>query len=162
MCGEKSAGKSLLPACFQTCSGSPPHVRGKDKCTGNGKAGKGITPACARKSYCYGVGCCFCRDHPRMCGEKHKVNPCKFQIMGSPPHVRGKVTARKISGIAVGITPACAGKSRRNQKKCSFWRDHPRMCGEKLLCLPILLYGWGSPPHVRGKDFESLENQALA
>ena len=52
---------------------------------------------------------------------------------------------------ALGITPACAGKSaiiRTSLGKC---QDHPRVCGEKPgIHLPACCL-LGSPPRVRGK-----------
>ena len=50
-----------------------------------------------------------------------------------------------------GITPACAGKRRNAIPRAAFFRDHPRVCGEKSVqssavwCIP------GSPPRMRGK-----------
>ena len=49
------------------------------------------------------------------------------------------------------IGPACAGKRYEPLIKERVGEDHPRMCGEKLVCSWA---GWkkvGSPPHVRGK-----------
>ncbi len=69
-------------------------------------------------------------DHPRVCGEKTKTfyNYCEYT--GSPPRVRGKAAAARAGLVAVGITPACAGK-RRLSSACT-WQG-------------------GSPPRVRGK-----------
>ena len=51
---------------------------------------------------------------------------------GSPPHVR----ERRLQLFGVqdedGITPACAGKTRRNEGSGAALRDHPRMCGKDL------------------------------
>ena len=72
-------------------------------------------------------------------------------MLGSPPHMRGKelLIARHFDDAR--ITPACAGK-RRTPKQCVFnSRDHPRVCGEKLLPLVWKVAVPGSPPHVRGK-----------
>ena len=66
-----------------------------------------------------------------MCGEKYLNMMNEQREKGSPPRVRGKVI--KIDGyqIALGITPACAGKS--TMACTAHWRrsDHPRVCGEK-------------------------------
>ena len=51
-----------------------------------------ITPACAGKSPSHLTRRITQRDHPRMCGEKHKLPAGKVQD--------------------AGITPACAGKSK--------------------------------------------------
>ena len=52
----------------------------------------------------------WCRDHPCVCGEKTKPVPAGGILMGSPPRVRGKVSAGKILLHDGGITPAYAGK----------------------------------------------------
>ena len=50
------------------------------------------------------------------------------------------------------ITPACAGKRRLSAKTASRSRDHPRVCGEKLVQFVHFRCPKGSPPRVRGKD----------
>ena len=87
MCGEKL---SDLPPQKSTL-GSPPHVRGKVNRTFAIPASKGITPACAGKRSTKKRFGRVLWDHPRMCGEKGAA-PCqRFIVLGSPPHVRGKV-----------------------------------------------------------------------
>ena len=50
-------------------------------------------------------------DHPRVCGEKLPFPRVGLKAMGSPPRVRGKGFERRTNLVALGITPACAGKS---------------------------------------------------
>ena len=50
------------------------------------------------------------QDHPRMCGEKCHSRLSAASALGSPPHVRGKGVQKRDSRVAVGITPAYAGK----------------------------------------------------
>ena len=65
--------------------------------------------------------------------------------------MRGKGIADDEARAAVGITPACAGKSRRlSHCRSQFW-DHPRVCGEKLSLSTRPRAKSGSPPRVRGK-----------
>ena len=127
MCGEKQR----LQAFNDTVQGSPPHVRGKVEALRAAYPMLGITPACAGKSCIFG----FCSgnhsDHPRMCGEKSVFSTPLGCPPGSPPHVRGKETAKLASQFWIGITPACAGKSRFYAAAHHTSRDHPRMCGEK-------------------------------
>ena len=73
--------------------------------------GIGITPAYAGKSTEAPYWCHCCKDHPRVCGEK-----CRLQIE---------------SGRADGITPAYAGKSIVKFSLTKREGDHPRVCGEK-------------------------------
>ena len=107
VCGEKFA----LPVNAILKPGSPPRVRGKvfDCVAHFFKVG--ITPACTGKR-------CGCsrrlperRDHPRVCVEKTFSGIWVMATQGSPPHVRGKVSAGKILLHDGGITPAYAGKS---------------------------------------------------
>ena len=112
----------------------------------------GITPACAGKSFRPIWGVEKTPDHPRMCGEKLALYNELNNHQGSPPHVRGKGYWRMYKQSLLGITPACAGKSRLFFCSRLNPEDHPRMCGEKRgIRLPGSL-GRGSPPHVRGKD----------
>ena len=107
MCGEK-AFCAAVPA---VPPGSPPHVRGKGNNHSKRCRDSGITPACAGKSLCRLLNRLLPMDHPRMCGEKLRRRSSPAGNLGSPPHVRGKGTAR-VPGVSTnGITPACAGKS---------------------------------------------------
>ena len=71
----------------------------------------GITPAYAGKSSRHQKRTAWEEDHPRMCGEKGSGYPDALDKGGSPPRMRGKVSAGKILLHDGGITPACAGKS---------------------------------------------------
>ena len=76
-----------------------------------------------------------------------------FLFVGSPPQVRGKLTAWKIKCLVNGITPAGAGKTNvKNSEFCNHW-DHPRRCGENSCSALLLSLSQGSPPQVRGKRF---------
>ena len=106
MCGEKAlAGEGDASA-----HGSPPHVRGKETAPPGHELLPGITPACAGKSLAEILANELCRDHPRMCGEKHDAITNGYSSPGSPPHVRGKVIRLSDVLRGAGITPACAGK----------------------------------------------------
>ena len=147
MCGEKYqsgyyAGKA---------DGSPPHVRGKAAAQIGKTDAFRITPACAGKSAGLRHSCRSQRDHPRMCGEKLGVDTVKPGILGSPPHVRGKVKVIDGKNGMFRITPACAGKRAAIRHIVKSCRDHPRMCGEKSLLTWHSVSMMGSPPHVRGK-----------
>ena len=147
MCGEK-LGHTID---HLHTAGSPPHVRGKEVQLGEIDLQDRITPACAGKSSPSQPFSSACRDHPRMCGEKGSFFSPSAGRAGSPPHVRGKEKPHHYLPCVFGITPACAGKSRRSRGRQAAAADHPRMCGEKLT--RRFNYGTevGSPPHVRGK-----------
>ena len=114
--------------------GSPPHVRGKGQGQGDGCDHQGITPACAGKRCRSPAFRSMPWDHPRVCGEKLLVPALLCRRLGSPPRVRGKVSAGKILLHDGGITPAYAGKSSRNETCWHRPWDHPRVYGEKLSC----------------------------
>ena len=87
-----------------------------------------------------------------MCGEKRMPPLIGLVDKGSPPRVRGKVKRKNMRVKTEGITPACAGKSTKQEKLQGRARDHPRVCGEKLSATLGLDDSAGSPPRVRGKD----------
>lgn len=85
--GEKSCSRSII----MRRKGSPPHGRGKEGAQLAEKTGIRITPAWAGKS---GSGLLFHRvwwEHPRVGGEKAKIQLRTAKRRGSPPHGRGKV-----------------------------------------------------------------------
>ena len=132
MCGEKGPEEMAR----YLMGGSPPHVRGKVGLRLIAAQDDGITPACAGKSEPPGSGLGASGDHPRMCGEKTKPQRVAPPKLGSPPHVRGKVS-QFVDGCAChGITPACAGKRGFRSNQPVYPRDHPRMCGEKTKKIP--------------------------
>ena len=66
--------------------------------------------------------------------------------------MRGKVDNVRIMCYNLRITPAYAGKSYRFFRAGGCFRDHPRLCGEKVENpVPSRIYE-GSPPPMRGKD----------
>ena len=94
--------------------GSPPRMRGKGCGVKPDVFSFGITPAYAGKSVLDHSAAPAPRDHPRVCGEKLQSVLFFGVIAGSPPRMRGKGPAAHKSGRSARITPAYAGKSRRN------------------------------------------------
>ena len=90
-----------------------------------------------------------------MCGEKARVAHLVDTLPGSPPRVRGKVRHPQYTTSRGGITPACAGKSLSTRWTSLPYRDHPRVCGEKLAFSAFSARELGSPPRVRGKVLHS-------
>ena len=86
VCGEKYLDKNKKIRIV----GSPPRVRGKAVVRKKADGGIRITPACAGKSSRRGKEASFCRDHPRVCGEKTVIVRLAVALVGSPPRVRGK------------------------------------------------------------------------
>ena len=91
------------------------------------------------------------RDHPRVCGEKRWSSRTSAWCQGSPPRMRGKVSAGATLPRLGGITPAYAGKSLLTIPKLTTRRDHPRVCGEKAFISDSGGCWSGSPPRMRGK-----------
>ena len=140
----------------QTRRGSPPRVRGKAEIPVNVHINGGITPACAGKSVKPVLLERLIEDHPRVCGEKGTRCRIAAARPGSPPRVRGKASRFPPFAWRLGITPACAGKSRPGGLRGGLGGDHPRVCGEKSPWRAARRPGWGSPPRVRGKEYWGL------
>ena len=111
-------------------------MRGKGVCQPRLEGAGRITPAYAGKSTYQHQRRQAGKDHPRVCGEKYFTIRDKVAKKGSPPRMRGKVAPISVTPQAVGITPACAGKSRRLYRAIG--------CSK------------GSPPRMRGKAFPLL------
>ena len=127
-CGENGLN-------LQTCHhmiGSPPQVRGKHDTTVPAVRQYRITPAGAGKTR-HGRTDSGChRDHPRGCGENHKLTVMCSDGKGSPPQVRGK--------------------HRHSLPRKAEHKDHPRRCGENISAVRLIASLQGSPPQVRGKQ----------
>ena len=134
--------------------GSPPRVRGKVPSFILRLNSSRITPACAgkRPRFLWQPGRLW--DHPRVCGEKPRFCGQADLVRGSPPRVRGKGWRTVAEALMIGITPACAGKSRLQGSNLQLPGDHPRVCGEKGNANLSSNGQLGSPPRVRGKGYQ--------
>ena len=65
--------------------------------------------------------------------------------------MRGKVDFYYFYTPDRRITPACAGKREQRGSNSQWLKDHPRVCGEKVLLRLKHSRKLGSPPRVRGK-----------
>ena len=65
--------------------------------------------------------------------------------------MRGKLPAEPKSKFGDRITPADAGKTRRNASCEAMPQDHPRGCGENRCSIVHAAHMQGSPPRMRGK-----------
>ena len=93
--------------------GSPPRVRELPENTTRTNLFKGITPACAGITFVGFKSCKLAQDHPRVCGN-YNGNPERTnQREGSPPRVRELLQNFPSPKEFIGITPACAGITRR-------------------------------------------------
>ena len=71
----------------------------------------GIIPACAGSSDRSLLAIHLLWDHPRVCGEQHRVHVKLDHSAGSSPRVRGAETVFNSRPVGDGIIPACAGSS---------------------------------------------------
>ena len=134
--------------------GSPPRMRGKETYCTLRMISPGITPAYAGKSVASVLLMVTGWDHPRVCGEKRTSPARSLAERGSPPRMRGKVEDPLLDCPKCGITPAYAGKSFGISVGIGVLLDHPRVCGEKALRFLRPRQRQGSPPRMRGKDYE--------
>ena len=65
--------------------------------------------------------------------------------------MRGKVECPSCLRFVMRITPAYAGKRRKNEAYIHEVEDHPRLCGEKVRVAAGVVAVSGSPPPMRGK-----------
>ena len=143
-----------------TFRGSPPHARGRHIALKAANYDLRITPACAGKTTCL-KACIFVdADHPRMRGEDVFAPFVPPFERGSPPHARGRPGCGGRLAGTVGITPACAGKTRARLRWATSSPDHPRMRGEDFHQSENDHRDGGSPPHARGRQLDSPGNPA--
>ena len=94
-----------------------------------------------------------------MCG-KNSPRLCQLQgLLGSPPRVREKHRQNSTDKLNLGITPACAGKTKSIGLSANIRRDHPRVCGKNYSNSGDVYQIVGSPPRVREKP--KRENQLV-
>ncbi len=156
--------------------GSPPRMRGQASVVRATLDTVRITPADAGSS----TDSCGTGknpwDHPRGCGDKFGQGPLYSPEWGSPPRMRGQALSGSVHCTCPGITPAdagtreyllrClitswitpadAGTRQRKEMDAGLREDHPRGCGDKYHAYPQRCDKTGSPPRMRGQDFQRL------
>ena len=110
-----------------------------------------ITPACAGKTEMANNARENRKDHPRACGENSSSFEASRRSEGSPPRMRGKPPSLCAMSLFYRITPAHAGKTAKAHRDLGRQQDHPRACGENVLCHLATSLCVGSPPRMRGK-----------
>ena len=141
----KFSGSPLSP-------GSPPLARGTDAFSRPVWCKWGITPACAGNRMAALIDLVVQEDHPRLRGEQGCPYSRVARTIGSPPLARGTDTTAADRARGAGITPACAGNSRRRISIACTMGDHPRLRGEQLHLIHYKSGGQGSPPLARGTE----------
>ena len=74
--------------------------------------------------------------------------------------MRGTDGHDKHIGRYYRITPAHAGNRQRAELPPSFFKDHPRACGEQAAPVALLPLRLGSPPRMRGTAHNLIFNTA--
>ena len=85
-------------------------MRGKANAANDNRAITRITPAHAGKRQRDRAIGLYIEDHPRTCGEKFNRAAADSEVLGSPPHMRGKANQLEVPEGLFWITPAHAGK----------------------------------------------------
>ena len=96
--------------------GSSPHARGALELVEHAQGVDGIIPACAGSTASPYDGSLFEWDHPRMRGEHGRQLPQAAPSLGSSPHARGALQKALTHLSSLGIIPACAGSTLRDQR----------------------------------------------
>ena len=117
--------------------GSPPHMRGTPCPFCGRNTTHGITPAHA--------------------GNTYTKDTTEAPQEGSPPHMRGTLPEQADSSRRSGITPAHAGNTRGSHPRLRCYRDHPRTCGEHRNHVFQRFRIIGSPPHMRGTLYQTMQ-----
>ena len=152
VCGERGRTKTMYDAvedhprvCGEKCSVGILRIRERR-----------ITPACAGKSAVRPWQIDRPWDHPRVRGEKSICSCIFVQKLGSPPRARGKGVALVLTPSASGITPACAGKRARIQRRAAHMARITPACAGRRLAGDLLRHlDAGITPACAGKRSRS-------
>ena len=104
-----------------------------------------ITPARAGKTLDRFPSESRSADHPRACGENPRPRGPAWNVLGSPPRVRGKLIDSLERAGYEGITPARAGKTTLSPPSFKLSGDHPRACGENRCRMRRISALWITP-----------------
>ena len=156
----ETSGDRIIPACAGNASdflplnkpanGSSPRVRGTQPARRMCVWDSRIIPACAGNAPIARASQSRQLDHPRVCGERIRERGLHRRRGGSSPRVRGTL------GLGVGdhrrrrIIPACAGNASSGGSSIRALSDHPRVCGERVCAVAVVMARVGSSPRVRG------------
>ena len=90
------------------------------------------------------------KDHPRVCGEHPNGVRDAACLRGSSPRMRGAQKPAIMPHMPYRIIPAYAGSTLAIHARRGGRQDHPRVCGEHLGNICIVMMWWGSSPRMRG------------
>ena len=131
-------------------SGSPPRARGRRAFSDTKPIALGLTPACAGTSIFADRLLTPNRAHPRVRGDVLQKAKVPSAGRGSPPRARGRRWPGASDRLDGGLTPACAGTSRRLRRACRRTGAHPRVRGDVDVRLLLAVGGHGLTPACAG------------
>ena len=158
VCGERIRGGGLHAA---PC-GSSPRVRGTGIGIWDELTRRRFIPACAGNGPPRRSPKPSAPVHPRVCGERVKIEEDQVERTGSSPRVRGTDTHRWTTAAATRFIPASAGNGNGCDPCDSCDPVHPRVCGERQSVNPHPDRVLGSSPRVRGTARQSKWQRILA
>ena len=142
-----------MPLSLRVGWGSSPRMRGTPTSCLIASISAGIIPAYAGNTRPHHPSTLDIWDHPRVCGEHGMADIGDALSSGSSPRMRGTLLRVRIPDGAMGIIPAYAGNTVRQEVLVFLARDHPRVCGEHRCQLHDRQHAAGSSPRMRGTLF---------
>ena len=88
--------------------------------------------------------------HPRIRGERQPLSRQYSSAAGSSPHTRGTHDPRRAAWRRCRFIPAYAGNALALHAGTSSAAVHPRIRGERRVCVASCSTTFGSSPHTRG------------
>ena len=131
----------------------PPHARRRDPRYFRRARNHGITSACAEKSFHATDYSLFFRNYLRMRGEESCWISSRESWAELPPHARRRAGVPTENGWPMGITSACAEKSRDVAIRVGHSGNYLRMRGEESRPMTALRPPSELPPHARRRGF---------
>ncbi len=130
--------------------GSSPRARGTDIVGLLGGESRRFIPACAGNRSSKEQHVIFVTVHPRVRGEQRLCTRSAWKCYGSSPRARGTDRGHERANDCRRFIPACAGNRQREATVRGAAAVHPRVRGEQLVALSIMLTDGGSSPRARG------------
>ena len=155
MRGERSAGGRTAWACL----GSSPHARGTPGELVQDLVTARFIPAYAGNASGPHDASGSCAVHPRIRGERKSSLLSEPSLLGSSPHARGTRYRPGWGPHRARFIPACAGNAIQRRASSSLLKVHPRMRGERDGRAVFQPAGFGSSPHARGTQHQTLRDQ---
>ena len=130
--------------------GSSPPARGLRNSTTKDMTISGLIPACAGTTFLHFHNETAPQAHPRLRGDYVLLSPFLITRTGSSPPARGLRNFRVVINGVVGLIPACAGTTHREQSDDIGAWAHPRLRGDYMLACYCHACMVGSSPPARG------------